>query len=187
MTTGKTIALTIRTLVGKLMSLLFNTQSRFVFLPFHTVHGGGGVKNWPIGKDPELGKIEGRRRRGWQRMRWLDGITDQQTWASFGSWRWTGKPGMLQSMWSQRVVHGWVTELNWGLSFVHDIYHLVKFILSTYLSYNWKSVPFDCLHPISPPSLSASSNHKSNLFCYEWVYFRSIIDLKHYIRFSYTT
>ena len=29
-----------------------------------------------IGKDPDLGKIEGRRRRGWQRMRWLDGITD---------------------------------------------------------------------------------------------------------------
>ena len=33
-------------------------------------------KNRLIGKDPELGKIEGRRRRGWQRMRWLDGITD---------------------------------------------------------------------------------------------------------------
>ena len=29
-----------------------------------------------IGKDPGAGKIEGRRRRGWQRMRWLDGITD---------------------------------------------------------------------------------------------------------------
>ena len=28
------------------------------------------------GKDPMLGKIEGRRRRGRQRMRWLDGITD---------------------------------------------------------------------------------------------------------------
>ena len=28
------------------------------------------------GKDPELGKIEGRRRMGWQRMRWLDGITN---------------------------------------------------------------------------------------------------------------
>ena len=27
-------------------------------------------------KTPMLGKIEGRRRRGWQRMRWLDGITD---------------------------------------------------------------------------------------------------------------
>ena len=34
------------------------------------------VKSWLIGKDPMLGKIEGRRRRGWQRMRWLDGITN---------------------------------------------------------------------------------------------------------------
>ena len=34
------------------------------------------VKNWLIGKDPNSGKIEGRRRRGPQRMRWLDGITD---------------------------------------------------------------------------------------------------------------
>ena len=34
------------------------------------------VKNWIIGKDPDGGKIEGRRRRGWERMRWLDGITD---------------------------------------------------------------------------------------------------------------
>ena len=34
-------------------------------------------KSWLVGKDPEmLGKIEGRRRRGRQRMRWLDGITD---------------------------------------------------------------------------------------------------------------
>ena len=29
-----------------------------------------------LGKTLMLGKIEGRRRRGWQRMRWLDGITD---------------------------------------------------------------------------------------------------------------
>ena len=34
------------------------------------------VKNWLTEKDPELGKIEGGRRRGQQRMRWLDGITD---------------------------------------------------------------------------------------------------------------
>ena len=34
------------------------------------------VKNWLIGKDPDAGKDEGGRRRGWQRMRWLDGITD---------------------------------------------------------------------------------------------------------------
>jgi len=33
-------------------------------------------KSWLIGKDPDGGKIEGRRRSGWRRMRWLDGITD---------------------------------------------------------------------------------------------------------------
>ena len=33
--------------------------------------------------------------------------------ASSGSWWWTGKPGVLQSMGSQRVVHDWATELNW--------------------------------------------------------------------------
>ena len=30
-----------------------------------------------------------------------------------GGWWWTGKPGMLHSMWSQRVGHNWATELNW--------------------------------------------------------------------------
>ena len=64
------------------------------------------------------GMIEGRRRRGWQRMRWLDGITDSvdmslsKLW-ELVSWWWTGKPGVLQSMGSQRVGHDWATELNW--------------------------------------------------------------------------
>ena len=34
-------------------------------------------------------------------------------WVYSGSWWWTGKPGMLQSMGSQRVGHEWATELNW--------------------------------------------------------------------------
>ena len=34
-------------------------------------------------------------------------------WVNSGSWWWTGKPGVLQSMESQRVRHDWVTELNW--------------------------------------------------------------------------
>jgi len=58
-----------------------------------------------------LGKTESRRRRGRQRTRWLDGITDSSTrvWASPGRWWRTGKPGVLQSMGSQRVGHNWVT------------------------------------------------------------------------------
>ena len=62
-----------------------------------------------------LEKIEGRRRRGWQWDSWVASLT-QWTWvcASFGSWWWTGKPGVLQSMGLKRVWHNWATELNWA-------------------------------------------------------------------------
>ena len=64
-----------------------------------------------------LGKIEGGRRRGKQKMRWLEASQTQWTWVWLNSnscW-WIGRPGMLQSMGSQRVRHDWMTELNWTL------------------------------------------------------------------------
>ena len=34
-------------------------------------------------------------------------------WVNSGSWQWTGRPGVLHSLWSQRIGHDWMTELNW--------------------------------------------------------------------------
>ena len=80
-----------------------------------------------------LVKIEGKR--GWERLRWLVSITDsmnmnlsklqeimedrggctcKELGMSSGSWWWTGRPGMLWFMGSQRVGHDWVTDLIWS-------------------------------------------------------------------------
>ena len=71
-----------------------------------------------------LEMVEGRR--SWRiRMRWFDGITDVMdiSLSRLLNWWWTERPGMLQSMGSQRVGHDWTTELN--LEFCkHSIYHL---------------------------------------------------------------
>ena len=69
------------------------------------------VKDWLTGKDSEAGKDWGEGDdRGWDG--WMASPT-RWTWAwvGSGSWWWTGKPGLLQSMGSQRVRHNWATEL----------------------------------------------------------------------------
>ena len=50
--------------------------------------------------------------RGWDG--WMASPTQWTwVWVNSGSWWWTGRPGMLQFMGSQRVGHNWETELNW--------------------------------------------------------------------------
>ena len=51
--------------------------------------------------------------RGWDC--WMASPTQWTwVWVNSGSWWWTGRPGMLQFMGSQRVAHDWATKLNWS-------------------------------------------------------------------------
>ena len=73
-------------------------------------------KNWLIGKDPDARKDWRQEEKGTDRG-W-DGWMASPTWwtwvwASFRSWWWTGKCGVLQSMGLQRVGQDSMTELNW--------------------------------------------------------------------------
>ena len=74
------------------------------------------AKSWLIGKDPDAGKDWGQKEKGttedemagWQSLtQWT------WVWVNSGKWWWTGRPGVLQFMGSQRVGHDWATELNW--------------------------------------------------------------------------
>ena len=70
------------------------------------------AKSQLIRKDPDARKIEGRRRRGQQRLRWLDGITDskEMSLSQLQEMGRTGKPGVLWFMGLQGVGHDSVTE-----------------------------------------------------------------------------
>ena len=75
--------------------------------------------------------------RGWDG--WIASPTQWTwVWVNSGSWWWTGRPGVLQSMGSQRVGHDWVTEMNWRMIIPKSHYILQKSILviSHYFYFN---------------------------------------------------
>ena len=73
-------------------------------------------KNWLIwtATNAERLKVGGEGDdRGWDG--WMLSPTQWTwVWKNSRSWRWTGRPGVLQSMGLQRVRHDWATELNWA-------------------------------------------------------------------------
>ena len=68
--------------------------------------------------------------RGWDG--WMASLTQWTwVWVSSGNWWWTGRPGLLQSMGSQRVGHDWVAELNWTGKIPHASEQLSPCITTT--------------------------------------------------------
>ena len=94
-----------------------------------------------------LGKTEGRRRRGRQRVRWSDGITDTKdlsVWANAGRRLRTGKPGALQTMELQRLRRDCATEQGCPSLQLYSCAYSVGSKYCCHHSNEYFAIPFAC-------------------------------------------
>ena len=75
------------------------------------------AKSWLIGKDSDAGRCWRLEEKGSDHREWGGWMASRTQWTWIWvrswSWWWTGRPGVLQSMGSQRVGNDWATEMNW--------------------------------------------------------------------------
>ena len=126
------------------------------------------VKSWLIWKDPDAGKDlraggEGDYR-GW--VGWMASPTQWTwVWVNSGSWWWTGRPGVLHSLGSQRVGHDWVTELN-----SMHVQALSRISLRNEMK--WNEVVQSCLTLCNPRDCSLPGSSVHGIFqaiVLEWI------------------
>ena len=71
------------------------------------------TKSWLTGKDLDAGRDWGQEEKEMSENEMASLTWWTWIWVNSGSWWWTGRPGVLQFMGSQRVGHDWATDLNW--------------------------------------------------------------------------
>ena len=104
------------------------------------------VKSWLIGKDPDAGKDWGQEKGATQdeMVDWHHRLSRHESEQTLADNKGQGRPGVLQSMQSQRVGQDWAIELNWNYSkdwsisnvykmkFYEDVQYLIKFSILTF-------------------------------------------------------
>ena len=104
------------------------------------------VKSWLIGKDPDAGRDWGQEERGWQRMRWMDGITD-----SMDKFGWTPRVGDRQgglaccNSWGRKELDT-TEQLNWTVPY--SMFSLVIYCMHS-INDVYVSIPISQFLPIT--------------------------------------